>query len=282
MIHRKVWALLVVLAIGGTSCGGAPSSTPAATASPPSQVWILQPQDGAVLSVNKPHSIKFQGASFTGLDQFEVAVSDGQEWHVTPSTTGSGGPQYGTMFYGQVSWTPHTTGDFTISVRATNASGASPWSMVHVTVVEIPPKQKPTLTPAVRVTPTATLPLWHGLAKMDANCRSGPGKAYDKTGFVARGATVEILGRDRTGAWLDLVNPNGKGVCWASSIAFEVEFEMASLPVAAAPPPPAPTRQKGGGGGSAKGCTVTHPTTGQTSCVSPCPAGASPGKACVP
>ncbi len=293
MLRIKVWILLGVFAIAGAGCGGTPSSTPGATSSPPSQVWILQPQDGANLVVSKPHLIKFEGASFLGIDQFEVEVSDGHTWQVPPLSSGSGGPQYGTMFYGEVTWTPNALGDFTISVRAANASGSSPWTTVHVTVIDISEKYKATVTPdaiQARSTLIPTEALWRALAKMNANCRAGPGTVYNITGFVPQGYSAEIVGRNEAGTWLNLIHPNGKGTCWASIIAFEVQFDAQLVPVALAPTLPPPSGQnnpdkgksKGDGEAKPKGCTVTNPLTGRTDCVSPCPAGAVPGSACTP
>jgi hypothetical protein len=282
MIRTKVWILLVVFAIGVVSCDGTPPTTPEATSSPPSQVWILEPQDRDSLRFGEPYLIKFQGASFYGIDQFEVKIPNVQEWSIEPLTSGSGGPAYGTMFYGEVTWTPHAKGNFTISVRAMNATGSSPWSTVHVTVVGIPIEPKATILPEARSTLTPTKALWRGLAKMNANCRTGPGTVYNETGFVPKGYTAEVVGRNEDGTWVNLINPNGKGICWASIIAFEIQFDMDTLPVALAPTPPSPSGQGESEEEKPKGCMVPNPLNNQIRCVSPCPAGIVPGKACTP
>lgn len=284
MIRTKVWVLLGILAIGAVGCGGAPP-TPGVTPPPPSQVWILEPQDGEVLRVDKPYLIKFQGASFTGIQQFEVAISDGQQWYIDPLMTGSGGAEYGTMFYGEVTWTPNATGDFTVRVRAINATGSSPWATAHVTVAEALITLATAVTPEiieVGPTSTPTQALWHAQAKMNANCRAGPGTVYNETGFVSKGYTAEIVGRNEEGTWLNLINPNGKGSCWASIIAFEIQFDLDPLPVALAPAPPSSSDQGESGEAKPKGCTVTSPLNNLTRCVSPCPPGAVPGEVCTP
>ncbi len=311
MIRMNVRVLLAVFAIGGVSCNGAtpPIPTPGPTPSSPSQAWILQPNEGANLLVNQPRIIQLQGASFHGIDWFVIKASEaGMEWKVAPQSTGSGGAQYGTMFFTQTSWTPHVTGSFTIEARAINASGSSPWAAVHVNVINLSKAtHTPTLLPGqppghgikLTWTPSPTLVFGHApplklttltptqliiyaTAKMNANCRAGPGTAYNERGFVAKGDTVEVVGRNETRTWLDLVNPNGKGTCWASIVAFDIPFDMDSLPVAFAPTPPASSNQGGIEESKPKGCTVTNPLTGQISCVSPCPAGAAPGRECNP
>ncbi len=292
MIRIKVSVLLAVFAIGGVSCGGAtPATVGPPTSFPPSQVWILQPQEGANLLLNHILQIQLQGASFNGIEWFVIKVSEAAlQWKVAPQSTGSGGAQYGTMFFAETTWTPHAEGEFTISVRAINASGASPWASVHVHVIDF---SKATHTPTplpgqpsgpgVKLTWTPTAAHWYVTAKMNANCRTGPGTVYNENGFVPKGNTAEVVGRNETGTWLRLINPNGKGFCWASAVAFEIPFDMDPLPVALAPsPPPASSDQGGIEESKPKGCTVTNPSTGQTSCVSPCPVGVVPGKVCTP
>jgi len=270
--------LLTALALTGASCGNYP--TPGFTPAPPSQVMFLKPQEGALLFVNVPYLIRFQGASFTGIQQFEVKISDGETWYVNPTSTGSGGADYGTVFYGEVTWIPDLPGDYTLKVRALNAGDQySTWTEVHVLVVEARPS--PTPTPAtLRIS-----------SVMNANCRAGPGTVHNETGFVQKGDTVEVVGRNEEGTWLKVVNPNGDGFCWVSIIAFEILSDPQQLPVASAPTAPASSGPEGssgqeGQGGNEEaqptGCTVTSPLNNQTRCVSPCPRGAVPGETCTP
>lgn len=140
-------------------------------------------------------------------------------------------------------------------------------------------------TPAViqfNPSPTPTISFLTASAVMNANCRAGPGTTFNETGFVPKGSTVEVVGRNEDETWLNVVNPNGDGFCWASIIAFEIPFEMQVLPVTvSAPAPPAPSSGGEGGGGPApQGCYVPNPFTGQKQCESPCPQNARPGGAC--
>jgi uncharacterized protein YraI len=189
------------------------------------------------------------------------------------------------MFFSEVTWTPNATGNFIIRVRAMNANGASPWATAPVTVAEILVAPVTAVTfDIIEIEPTATSTqaLWHAQAKMNANCRAGPGTVYNETGFVAKGDTVEVVGRNQDGTWFNLANPNGKGFCWASIIAFEIQFDRDLLTVATAPTPPASSDQGESGEAKPKGCTVTNPLNNQTRCVSPCPVGAVPGEVCTP
>ncbi len=286
MIRTKVWILLGVLAIGGVNCGGGGPPTPGFTPPPPSQVWILAPQEDDVLPVSQAYLIRFQGASFTGIQQFEVKTSDGEAWYVGPQSTESGGANYGTMFYGEATWIPDSPGDYTIRVRATNAALlSSPWAEVQVHVGKYVAVQEAIDTPAVleaAPSPTPTTAPWQAMAVMNANCRAGPGTAYNENGYVLKGDTLEIVGRNEDGTWLNLVNLHGEGFCWASIIAFDVPFDVNPLPVVLAPTAPPSSGQGNEEETRPQGCTVTSPLNNQTRCVSPCPPRAVPGEACTP
>lgn len=260
----------IIVLTAGCTIPGSPTPPPG-----PSQVWILEPEEGAVLPPS-PVLVKFQGASFTGVQEFEVLIDGDILGTYPPLSSGSGGPDYGTMFYGEASWDPQSQGDYTIRVRARNASfQSSPYAEVHVTVQE---HLVAVVTPGVlELVPTATstLPPWHLAAVLDVNCRLGPGPEYAVTSFLRAGEAAEAAGRNPAGTWLQLVDPRGAGLCWASSTAFEPDFNVQDLPIRAAPPLPTATEEPG-----ATGCLVTS-VTGETRCVSPCPAGAT-GPACKP
>jgi len=269
---------LIVLTAGCT-----PTPPPFA----PIQVEILDPLDGAALPLGEPYLIRFQAISHNGIDQFEVSVPQ-TGWNtivVGPFQTGSGSGS-GTRFYGEATWTPNQAGDYTIMVRATNQYQMStPYAEVHVTVGEyVQALVTAVLTPEVievGPSPTPTVVIIHNASAVkNANCRAGPGTAHNETGFVPKGSTVEVVGRNEDGTWLKVVNPNGAGFCWVSMIAFEIKSDVELVPVDAAvptAPPPADPEEA-----EPTGCTVTSPLNNQTRCVSPCPAGAVPGTACTP
>lgn len=279
---RKMYFIFIgafIILMTGCEAPGTPTPPP-----PPMQVWINEPQDGALLPLNEPYLLKFQGASFTGIEEFEVVISDaGFSTVVAPLSTGSGGPTYGTIFYSEAIWTPSSVGNYTIMVRARNADlQYSSFAEAHVTVEDsIVAVLTAVLTPAsieVAPSPTPTKAPWYVFTEMNANCRAGPGTAYNETSFVPKDYRAEVVGRNEEGTWLNLLSPNGT-VCWASIIAFEIEFDVGMLTVTSAPPAPSSSN---GEETEITGCTVTNPLNNETHCISPCPSGAVPGKACTP
>lgn len=66
---------------------------------------------------------------------------------------------------------------------------------------------EPTGTPTV---PTITV-------TVDTNCRTGPGKEYERVGILLVGETTEIIGRDAFGQYWYVLNPDvGAEYCWMS------------------------------------------------------------------
>jgi uncharacterized protein YraI len=200
---------------------------------------------------------------------------------------------YGTKFFVEVTWTPGSTGTYEITARAKNAQDQySPSVSVTVTV-------SLTLSEAVGpevIQELPNLPLpgedWLAESTMNANCRAGPSTRFNETGFVPKGHIAEVVGRNEEGTWLELINPNGEGTCWASIIAFELSFAVDELPVQTTDTQPLSSGEEGQGEGgqeekdegrgqSATGCLITSTRTGQPECISPCPAGAT-GSPCTP
>ncbi len=295
MIRANVLFLLVVFAIGGVGCGGAPTIIPTSSSSAPSQVWILHPEEGDHVTVNHSVTIQLQGASFFGIDRFQVKVPEaGVEWKAFPQSTGSGGAEYGTMFFAETSWTPNATGDFAIVVRAINAYGTSPWDVVHVTVVE--PVVKVTHTPSptpvlgshaglelkATLTPTWVADQPQATAKQNANCRYGPGTAYDIADTLFAGKTAPIVGRNEQSTWWQVRGPTFGSLCWVSKVTVDVSGSTEGVPIGVAPAPPTLTREPHKPQNQPKqGCYV-YDASGAQVCTVPCPANAQPGGACTP
>ncbi len=272
-MERIRFFICVVALITLTTACGAPTPMPG-----PSQVWILEPLEGANLPL-APYLLRFQGASFTGIEAFDVTVNGVLLGVYSPLSSESGGPDFGTMFYGEATWDPQMGGNYTIQVRARNANyDYSPFAEVHVTVTGGAFTE---MTPAsfqIAPSPTPTKGSWKAVAILDVNCRLGPGTDHETSSFVREGETVEVIGRNFDGFWLALRDPRGEGLCWASIVAFELDFDVADLPIIAVSSPPSPTETNTSG---ATGCLITNPTTGLDECISPCPAGAA-GPPCTP
>ncbi len=98
-----------------------------------------------------------------------------------------------------------------------------------------------TLTPTITLTPTPSTPMIS--VSVDTNCRSGPGKAYDRVGALMVGETAEVLARDPSGLFWYIPNPDRAGTsCWVWGQYATIEGETASLPVFTPPPTPTPAQ----------------------------------------
>jgi hypothetical protein len=103
----------------------------------------------------------------------------------------------------------------------------------------------PTLSPTVTLTPipiftsTSTVPLIS--VTVATNCRVGPGKIYDRVGALLPGEVAEIVGRNVTGNYWYIRNPNqSNGFCWLWGEYATVTGNFAALPVFTPPPTPTP------------------------------------------
>jgi len=77
----------------------------------------------------------------------------------------------------------------------------------------------PTLTALPTSTPeaTGTPPIPIISVSVDTNCRLGPGKDYERVGILLVGEITEIVGRDATGQFWYVRNPDvGVEFCWLS------------------------------------------------------------------
>jgi hypothetical protein len=120
--------------------------------------------------------------------------------------------------------------------------------VVPIGVVDSP---TPSLTPLPTLSPTATLspsPLFTATplipqisVSVATNCRIGPGRGYDRVGALLVGQVAEIVGRDSTGSYWYIRNPNqSDGFCWLWGEFATVTGNFAALPVYTPPPTPTP------------------------------------------
>lgn len=77
----------------------------------------------------------------------------------------------------------------------------------------------PTMTASPSFTPeptgTSTVPMIS--VTVDTNCRTGPGRDYERVGILLVGETTEIIGRDAFGQYWYVRNPDvGPEYCWVS------------------------------------------------------------------
>ena len=72
-------------------------------------------------------------------------------------------------------------------------------------------------------------------------CRTGPGIAYDRVGGLQVGEVVEVVGRNATGNYWIIRNPDRPGQrCWLWGEFATVTGNTSALPVYTPPPTPTP------------------------------------------
>lgn len=98
----------------------------------------------------------------------------------------------------------------------------------------------PTLTLMPSLTSTPGVPMIS--VSVATNCREGPGKVYDRTGALLVGEVAEVFGRDPTGAYWYVRNPDvSNDFCWLWGEYASVIGQTAALPIFTPPATPTPT-----------------------------------------
>jgi len=76
------------------------------------------------------------------------------------------------------------------------------------------------------------------VARQNANCRLGPGTAYETTGFLLQGQSALVVGRNAQSDWFFISLPDKAEKCWVSKSTVEFQGDVNLLAVISAPPPP--------------------------------------------
>jgi len=103
----------------------------------------------------------------------------------------------------------------------------------------------PTLTPTATLSPTpifTATPLIPQISvSVATNCRVGPGKVYDRVGALLVGEVSEVVGRDPTGNYWYIRNPDqSNGFCWLWGEYATLTGNFVVLPMFTPPPTPTP------------------------------------------
>lgn len=104
----------------------------------------------------------------------------------------------------------------------------------------------PTDTPTATLSPTpffTSTPLKPQISvSVATNCRVGPGMAYDRVGALLVGEFAEVVGRNPTGNYWYIRNPDSStGFCWLWGEYATVSGNTVALPIYTPPPTPTPT-----------------------------------------
>ncbi len=101
-----------------------------------------------------------------------------------------------------------------------------------------------TLTPTEISISTSTLTptLDHATVtvSVDTNCRTGPGKIYDRVGGLLVGETAEVVGKSSEGNYWIIENPDAAGICWLWGYYATVVGSTKHLAIHTPPPTPTP------------------------------------------
>ncbi len=244
----------------------------------PSQTWIDSPLQDSKLPM-QPFELEFHGASFVGVTEFEVQINGVVIATVPPSSSGSGGSQYGTLFYGKYLWTPPASGIYQIKVRAKGNSQFSSPDQVQVTVngdklgfVALTYTPSPTPTAALEKAKECTF-----TAFVNLFCRIGSGQVYEAIDSFVPNQTASVFGQSTDDFYWYVIGPNFGEECTVpkDSQLGETTGDCNEKPRFTPIPTPVPTKTP------IPGCTVRQ-AGGKIICVAPCPKGASPGEPCEP
>jgi hypothetical protein len=192
-----------------------------------------------------PVSIEFEGASFSGIDEFEIRVDGAVEATVSPSGSSSCGANCGKKFFGEYLWSPPGTGDYTIAVRAIGNGHYSLAAEIEITIenVTLGEEPPPPLLSTATSTPFPILPLEPEkvlvVGLKNSNCREGGGNQYNEVDALMKDQTAEAVSQSEDGLNVKIIGPNWKVECWVWIELVEVvEGDLKTLKVESYPPDP--------------------------------------------
>jgi hypothetical protein len=71
--------------------------------------------------------------------------------------------------------------------------------------------------------------LW--IARLNTNCRLGPGTAFDSQDVIESGAQAPIDGQNAEGTWFRVQPPGSSRTCWVSTASGTVQGDLSDVPV---------------------------------------------------
>jgi len=228
MAHRPVWLVAAVVLLGGLL-----GSCAARGAGP--QAWIDTPLDNTVLPLG-PVTIIAHASAEGGVAAMEFTIDD-QPYR---SVAADGGR----LVWREVEWNPPGFGTYRIGVRGIGADGAA-GSLVSSLVTISGNQALPVPIPQPEALPVPlpqpeSLPVPPSvIAKMDANCREGPGTAYDTYGSLLQGQKAEITGRLADNSWWLVLLAGRSTNCWIAASVVDVEGDLNDVQIVAASELPA-------------------------------------------
>jgi TolB protein len=121
-----------------------------------------------------------------------------------------------------------------VTPTPTTAPTAAPTEALTATPVPVQPTDTPAPSQA-----TALAPEVKGrVTSFGLNVRNGPGTAYPVIGELSLGDSVEVVGKNAAGDWLQIAYNGQEG--WVAAAYTDLTGSLAAVPEASAPPPPPP------------------------------------------
>ena len=111
-----------------------------------------------------------------------------------------------------------------------------PPTLTPTITLTLPPNADATLTPSPTNSPSSSIPMAE--VSVPTNCRTGPGKIYDRVSVLDVNQKVEVIARNLHGTYWVVKNPRGSGYCWLWGNYATVTGRTADLPIWEAPPTP--------------------------------------------
>lgn len=130
--------------------------------------------------------------------------------------------------------------------QGVSETGATSQPVMTPTVEIISPTWTASLTSTITLTATPVFtqtPLIPRITvSVDTNCRVGPGRVYPRVGALLVGEVAEVYGRDPTGEYWYIRNPDdANGYCWVWGEYAVLTGPYLYLPILTPPPTPTPT-----------------------------------------
>jgi hypothetical protein len=126
-----------------------------------------------------------------------------------------------------------------VTPTPTTVPTATPTEALTATPTPLQPTD--TLAPS-QLTASASSRVEGKVTAYGLNVRTGPGMAYPIIGELSLGDSVEIVGKNAAGDWLQIAYPvGGESQGWIAAAYTDLAGSLAAVPEASAPPPPPPT-----------------------------------------
>lgn len=242
MKHSSLLMIVCLLLIPVLSACG--------VAAPGPQTWIDTPPDNTTLPLG-PFNIMAHASDADGVATFKFYVND---QNIMSAET-QGHNRLETM---QIQWTPPGPGTYLIKAQGFDNNGnagtlATSWVIISGSAAPAPTEQQiaretpsvvpiDTATTLPRATKTLVTPPTSTIssvtAKMNANCREGPGTTYEVYGNLLEGEEAPVKGRLADNSWLLIALEGRSSNCWVSASTVEVGGNLGNIEVVSAPSQP--------------------------------------------